>query len=190
MLTLLAAGLPTLGHAQSVSYAAPIVITKGGTYTGNYQSLSSGTPCVRIATNDPVILDGCTFSGAGNLIEAGEGADLTVRNCTGQGLAPTVNNQAPGRFLDTYRAKNLTIEHNAFTQTSGIVVNRWSGSGQAGQTLTVRYNRVRNIDGRWLNGGSTRSSFLILNTVVRLAGVDVSYNEVINAPNESLVEDN
>ena len=182
--------MPTLGHAQAVSYKAPIVITKGGTYTGNYQSLSSGTPCVRIATNDPVILDGCTLSGAGNLIEAGEGADLTVRNCTGQGLAPTVNNQAPGRFLDTYRAKNLTVEHNAFTQTSGIVVNRWSGSGQAGQTLTVRYNRVRNIDGRWLNGGSTRSSFLILNTVVHLSGVDVSYNEVINAPNESLVEDN
>ncbi|MFD1871833.1 T9SS type A sorting domain-containing protein [Hymenobacter bucti] len=190
LLTLLAAGLPTLGQAQSVSYAAPIVITRGGTYTGNYQSLSSGTPCVRIATNEAVILEGCTFSGAGNLIEAGEGADLTVRNCTGQGLAPTVNNQAPGRFLDTYRAKNLTIEHNAFTQTSGIVVNRWSGSGQAGQTLTVRYNRVRNIDGRWLNGGSTRSSFLILNTVVHLTGVDISYNEVINAPNESLVEDN
>jgi hypothetical protein len=173
-----------------VSYAAPIVITKGGTYTGNYQSLSSGTPCVRIATSEPVILEGCTFSGAGNLIESGEGADLTVRNCTGLGLAPTVNNQAPGRFLDTYRSKKLTIEHNSFTQTSGIVVNRWSGSGQADQTLTVRYNRVRNIDGRWLNGGSTRSSFLILNTVTHLAGVDVSYNEVINAPNESLVEDN
>ncbi|RZK29940.1 MAG: hypothetical protein EOO63_07935, partial [Hymenobacter sp.] len=190
MMLLLTGGLPSLGHAQTVNYAAPIVITKGGTYTGNYQSLSSATPCVRIATNDPVILEGCIFSGAGNLIVAGEGADLTVRNCTGQGLAPTVNNQAPGRFLDTYRAKNLTVEHNAFTQTSGIVVNRWSSSGQAGQTLTVRYNKVRNIDGRWLNGGSTRSSFLILNTVARVSGVDVSYNEIINAPNESLVEDN
>jgi hypothetical protein len=190
LLTLVAAGLPALGQAQAVNYAPPIVITKGGTYTGNYQSLSSGMPCVRIATSDPVILEGCTFSGAGNLIEAGEGADLTVRNCTGQGLAPSVNNQAPGRFLDTYRAKNLTIEHNAFTQTSGIVVNRWSGSGQAGQTLTVRYNRVRNIDGRWLNGGSTRSSFLILNTVAHVSGVDISYNEVINTANESLVEDN
>jgi hypothetical protein len=190
LLTLLAGGLPTLGHAQTVKYTAPIVITKGGTYTGNYQSLSSGMPCVRIATNEPVILEGCALSGAGNLIQAGEGADLTVRNCTGQGLAPTVRNQAPGRFLDTYRAKKLTVENNAFTQTSGIVVNRWSGSGQGGQTLTVRYNRVRNIDGRWINGGSTRSSFLILNTVTRLSGVDISYNEVINAPNESLVEDN
>ena len=148
LLSLLLGGLPALAQAQAVTYAAPIVITKGGTYTGNYQSLSSSVPCVRIATNDPVILEGCSFSGAGNLIQSGEGADLTVRNCTGQGLAPTVNNQAPGRFLDSYRSKNLTIEHNTFTQTSGIVVNRWSGSGQAGQTLTVRYNRVSNIDGR------------------------------------------
>jgi predicted Rdx family selenoprotein len=190
LLMLLTGGLPTLSQAQTVSYAAPIVITKGGTYTGNYQSLSSGTPCVRIATSDPVILDGCTFSGSGNLVEAGEGANLTVRNCTGKGLKPTVGNQAPGRFLDTYKAKSLTVEHNAFTQTSGIVVNRWSGSGQADQTLTVRYNRVRNIDGRWINGGSTRSSFLILNTVAHVANVDVSYNEVINTANESLVEDN
>jgi hypothetical protein len=135
-------------------------------------------------------LEGCTFSGAGDLIRAGEGANLTVRNCTGQGLTPTVDGQARGRFLDTYRAKSLTIEHNSFTQTSGIVVNRWSGSGQSGQTLTVRYNRVRNIDGRWRNGGSTRSSFLILNTVTRVPGIDISYNEVINTANESLVEDN
>ena len=128
------------GQAQTVSYSAPIVITQGGTYTGNYQSLSSGTPCVRVTTNDPVILTGCTFSGAGNLVEATEGVNLTIRNCTGQGLTPSVNNQAPGHFLAVYKAKNLVIEHNAFTQTSGIVVDRWSSASQAGQSLTVRYN--------------------------------------------------
>ncbi|WP_157887198.1 Ig-like domain-containing protein [Hymenobacter sp. PAMC 26628] len=141
-------------------------------------------------TNEPVVLDGCSLAGAGNLIQAGEGANLTVRNCRGQGLAPSVDNQAPGRFIDSYRAQRLVVEHNELVQTSGIVVNRWSGTGGGGQTLTVRYNRVRNIDGRWRNGGSARSSFLILNTVQHLAGVDVAYNEVINAPNQSLVEDN
>jgi hypothetical protein len=180
---------PTLAQAQTVSYGAPIVITQGGTYTGNYQSLASGVPCVRINTNAPVVLEGCNLSGAGNLIEAGEGASFTVRNCTGVGLTPSVNGQAPGRFIDAYKAKNLVIEHNSFTQTSGIVVNRWS-PGQSGQTLTVRYNRVRNIDGRWRNGGSTLSSFLQLNTVTQLAGVDIAYNEVINTANQSLVEDN
>jgi hypothetical protein len=182
--------LPTLVEAQSITYSGPITITQGGTYTGNYQSLVSGVPCVRVNTTAPVVLSGCFLSGAGNLIETAEGADLTVRNCTGYGLTPTINDQAPGRFLDTYRARNLVVEHNIFSSTSGIVVNRWSGTGGTGQTLTVRYNQARNIDGRWRNGGSTRSSFLLLNTVQQLAGVEIAYNEVINTPDQSLVEDN
>jgi hypothetical protein len=187
---LLAWVLPALALAQAITYSAPLVITKGGTYTGNYQSLASGVPCVRINTTAPVILSGCFLAGAGNLIEAGSGANLTVRNCTGQGLTPSVNNQAPGRFIDVYQAQNLVIEHNIFTSTSGIVINRWSGSGGSGQTLTVRYNQARNIDGRWRNGGSTLSSCLLLNTVQQVAGIEIAYNEIINTPDQSLVEDN
>ncbi|HEX8506768.1 MAG TPA: hypothetical protein VF630_15495, partial [Hymenobacter sp.] len=176
---------------SSPASGSTIVITQGGTYRGSYQSSSSSVPCVRVATSQPVVLEGCTLAGAGNLIEAAEGANLTVRNCRGQAQTPSVDNQAPGRFLDAYRAQNLVIEHNDFTGTSGIVVNRWSGTGAPGQTLTVRYNRVRDIDGRWRNaGGSTRSSFLILNTVQRVPGMEVAYNEVVNTPNQSLVEDN
>ncbi|RZK24659.1 MAG: hypothetical protein EOO56_00525 [Hymenobacter sp.] len=170
---------------------ATLVITKGGTYAGTYRSLASGTACVRVATTEPVVLDGCLFSGPGNLVEAGEGANLTVRNCRGLGLTPTVDKQAPGRFLDVYRPSHLVVEHNEFTQTSGIVVNRWHNAGPAGPTLLVRYNRARNLDGRWRGGaGSTHCSFLILNTVQHLAGVDIAYNEVLNEPDKSLVEDN
>lgn len=139
---------------------AVLIITHGGTYKGNYRSTSSGTACIRIATTEPVVLDGCNLTGPGNLIEAGEGANLVVRNCRGQGLVPTVEKQAPGRFLDVYRPHRLVIEHNIFTQTSGMVINRWSTPDQPGRTLTVRYNQARNIDGRWRNNsGSTRSSF-------------------------------
>jgi hypothetical protein len=170
---------------------AVLVITKGGTYNGTYRSNSSTTACIRVATTEPVVLNNCLLTGPGNLIEAGEGADLTVRNCRGQGLTPTVDKQAPGRFLDVYRPRRLVVEHNLLTQTSGLVINRWSGSSASGQTLVVRYNRVRNIDGRWRgNNGSTRSSFLLLNTVRHLSGIEIAYNEVINTPNQSLVEDN
>jgi hypothetical protein len=170
---------------------AVLVITHGGEYTGWYGSSSSAVACVRVATAEPVVLRGCRLQGPGNLIEAGEGADLTVVGCVGQGLAPTVDGQAPGRFVDAYRARNLVLEHNRFAQTSGIVVNRWAGTNQPGQRLLVRYNQARNIDGRWRNaGGSTRSSFLLLNTVQHVAGVEVAYNEVVNAPDQSLVEDN
>lgn len=170
---------------------AALVITKGGTYTGTYRSEASGQACVRVATREPVVLEGCVLTGPGNLIEAGEGASLTVRNCRGQGLPPTVDQQAPGRFLDVYRPQRLVVEHNSLVQTSGIVVNRWGGTGAPGQTLLVRYNQARNVDGRWRNGsGSTHCSFLILNTVQHLAGVDIAYNEVVNTPDRSLVEDN
>ncbi|AWM34175.1 T9SS type A sorting domain-containing protein [Hymenobacter nivis] len=181
--------LPGATQAQAISYAGPLVITQGGTYTGNYQSLSSSVPCVLVNTTAPVVLLGCNLSGAGNLIQSGSGGNLVVRNCTGTGLAPTVDNQAPGHFVDAYQSQSLVIEHNFFSGTSGIVVNRWSGAG-LGPTLTVRYNRARNIDGRWRNGGGARASFLILNTVQHLPGVDVAYNEVLNTPDQSLVEDN
>ncbi len=186
-------GGPGLGACAShhATGDAVLVITKGGTYTGTYRSDASAVACVRVATAEPVVLDGCRLTGPGNLIEAGEGADLTVRNCRGQGLAPTVDKQAPGRFVDAYRPRCFVVEHNYFAQTSGIVVNRWGGSGAPGQTLTVRYNVVQNVDGRWRNaGGSTHCSFLLLNTVQHLAGADIAYNEIVNVPNQSLVEDN
>ncbi|HEX8428038.1 Ig-like domain-containing protein [Hymenobacter sp.] len=179
-------------QAPNVSYTGPITITQGGVYTGNYQSLDSNVPCIRIETTDPVILEGCVLSGAGDLVRvATEGADVTVRQCRGYGLQPSVNGQARGRFLDIPFARRLTIEHNYFEHTSGIVVYRWRGNGAPNQTLTVRYNQASNIDGRWRNNqGSTRSSFLLLNTVQQLANVDISYNQVINEANQSLVEDN
>ncbi len=186
--------LPAITHAQApnVSYSGPITITRGGVYTGNYQSLDSNVPCVRIETTDPVVLEGCVLSGAGDLVRVStEGADVTVRQCRGYGLEPSFNGQARGRFLDIPYARRLTIEHNYFEHTSGIVVYRWRGNGSPSETLTVRYNQASNIDGRWRNNqGSTRSSFLLLNTVQQLSNVDISYNQVVNEANQSLVEDN
>ncbi len=174
--------------SHHASGEAHLVITKGGTYSGRYQSAASGEACVRVATTEPVVLDGCTLTGPGNLIEAGEGANLTVRNCRGQGLPPTADRQAPGRFLDAYKPRRLVVEHNFLAQTSGMVVNRWSGTTGA---LTVRYNQARDVDGRWRdNAGSTHCSFLILNTVQHLPGIEIAYNEVLNVPGQSLVEDN
>ena len=130
---------------------------------------------------------GLRLAGAGHLIQSGTGANLTIRECTGVGLAPSVDGQPPGHFLDSYQSQSLVVEHNSFSGTSGIVVNRWAGKSG---TLTVRYNPVRNVDGRWRNNKEAgRSSFLQLNTVSNLAGVEIAFNEVINTPNQSLVED-
>ncbi|GGF01626.1 T9SS type A sorting domain-containing protein [Hymenobacter cavernae] len=177
-------------QAPELAYSGPITISRGGTYTGNYRSLDSGTPCIRIVTTEPVVLLNCTLAGAGDLIVTGGGADLTVRNCSGYGLTPSQDNRPRGRFVDAWQAKQLVLEHNYLEQTTGILANRWSGNGSAQQTITIRYNKGLNCDGRYRNGGKEHRSFIQLNTVQHLAGIEISYNEFRNLPNQSAVEDN
>ncbi|UPL50273.1 hypothetical protein [Hymenobacter sublimis] len=170
---------------------AVLVITRGGTYSGRYESNSSERACIRIATTEPVILENCVLRGPGRLIDATTGgARLTVRNCRGYGLPPTIDNQARGRFLEINSGVSLRVEHNYLEQTAGMLAYQWSGDGSAAQTLTVRYNSARNIDGRYRNGGGAHVSFLQLNEVHGVGHIDISWNQVINEPNNSLVEDN
>ncbi|MBX0290430.1 hypothetical protein K3G63_08270 [Hymenobacter sp. HSC-4F20] len=187
-----AAGLLLL--VSQCSLAGPdatLVITRGGTYSGRYTSTASGQACLRIATTEPVVLDGCELRGPGRLIDAtAGGARLTVRNCRGYGLPATLDNQARGRFLEVNSGVSLLVEHNYLEQTSGVLVYQWSGDGSPAQTITVRFNQAKNIDGRYRNGGGAHVSFLQLNEVHGVGHIDIAWNQVINEPNNSLVEDN
>lgn len=170
---------------------AQLIIRHGGTYTGTFGSTDSSLPCVSIQTTEPVTLSGCVLAGAGNLIEATRGgAQLTVVNCQGYGLAQSLDNIRHGHFLEVNSARSVRLEHNYFEHTSGISIYQWSGDGTPAQTLTVRYNSARNLDGRYRNGGSTPVNFLGLNGLPNLANIEVAWNQVINEPNQSLVEDN
>lgn len=181
----------TLAPGPGPNAPAPFVIRRGGTYTGTYRSFDSNTPCVSVETQEPVVLRGCVFIGPGDLVRANaSGATLTVRDCRGYGQAPTVDQVRRGRFLEASSARSLTIEHNYFEQTTGINVYQWSGDGSAQQTLTVRYNQCRNVDGRLRGGGEEFANFLGLNGVCGLENAEVAWNEVINEPDQSLVADN
>lgn len=184
---LLAGGACSLNAAQT----SVLVIREGGTYSGQYTSSDPDQPCIRIATTEPVVLDGCTLRGPGRLIDAtAGGARLTVRNCRGVGLPPAADNQSRGRFLELNDGVSLLAENNYLEHTAGLLIYRWQGDGTPRQTITVRRNQARNLDGRFRNGGGAKVSFLQLNEVHGLAGIDISWNQVINEPNESLVEDN
>jgi hypothetical protein len=186
IVALLGAGLVALN-----TFDRPFTISKGGTYTGTYRSTDSARPCVRITTTEPVILLNCTFSGPGNLIEAKAGqASVTVLNCQGYGLVPTLDQEPRGWFLVAEGARQLRVESCAFEHSRGIYAFKWTGDGTPEQTITVRHNRVRNIDGRFRNGGGGIAQFLLVHDVHSLANVEVAWNEVINQPNQSLVEDN
>ena len=173
------------------SGGAELVIRQGGTYSGRYESLSSDRPCILIATTEPVVLDGCELRGPGRLIDAtAGGARLTVRNCRGFGRLPTVNNRARGRFLEIENGVSLRAEHNYLEHTAGMLVFRWQGSGSPEESIIIRYNQARNIDGRFRNGGGAKVSFVQLNEVHGLENVNIGWNEVVNLPDESMVEDN
>ncbi|MBH8559388.1 hypothetical protein [Hymenobacter negativus] len=190
LLALTGAGLAS-ACGRHPSGPAQLIVRKGGTYTGTFGSTDSSLPCVSIQTTEPVTLSGCVLAGAGNLIEATRsGAQLTIVNCQGYGLAQSLDNIRHGHFLEANSAKSVRVEHNYFEHTSGISIYQWSGDGTPAQTLTVRYNSARNIDGRYRNGGSTPVNFLGLNGLPNLAGIEVAWNQVINEPNQSLVEDN
>ncbi|UYZ60801.1 hypothetical protein [Hymenobacter latericus] len=171
--------------------AETLVIKRGGTYTGTFRSTSPDKPCVRIDTDEPVVLRQCRLEGPGLLIDARNGgARLTVQNCIGVALAPTNDDEAPGRFLEINDATSLAVTNCELRQTSGIVVYKWQGNGSAGQTLRILRNKVYNITGRYRNGGGRKAHFVLLNQVLRVPNVEIAWNQVINEPDQSMVEDN
>ncbi|RPD44973.1 hypothetical protein DNI29_19970 [Hymenobacter sediminis] len=184
--------LPFAARAQApnVTYSAPIVITKGGTYTGNFRSSDSNVACIKVETTEPVIIQNAVLVGPGRLIDARPVyANLTVRGCKGYGLTPTQDNIPHGHFLEANSARALTIEDNYFEHTRGITVYQWGGNGSADQTLKVLRNYAKNIDGRFRNGGGQWVNFLGLNGAYGVPGIEIAWNQVINEANNSLVED-
>jgi hypothetical protein len=184
-----------------VDWSGPLVITKGGTYSGNWQSTDAKTPAVMIATQEPVIIQDSHLSSSGDLIQAaGKGADITVRNSLGVALNPLVKGQPNGVFLDVASPRRLDVENNYMENVrDGVSVSGYSGDQSANQTLVIRNNRVRNLNGLLSDGaggylpegGSIRalSRFVELNNVQSVPGIDVGWNEIVDYPAQSLVTD-
>ena len=186
--------VPAIAQAQNVpnvSYQGPITITQGGTYTGNYRSTDSNTPVVTIATSSPVTLQNCVLVGPGDLIQAnGTPGDITVLNSQAYGTTPTQDNRYRGRFIAATNARNIRAENNYLEHTTGFTIYQFSGDGSANQTVRILRNKVLDIDGRNRNGGRDLANFIGLNTVRAFANIEIAWNQVINEPNLSSVEDN
>ena len=174
----------------------PLTITTGGTYSGNWLSTDANVATITVNTTQPVIIENSTVKGKNHLIRVpfGVAANLTVRNVHGIGLNPNVVNKVPGRFVHADTFNNLVIEHNEFEDTAGIYAHNFQGSG----SLKIRYNKASNIIGAYSNGaggwktGSSDNNFVQfaqLNDVHDIVGADISWNQVINEPGNSRVED-
>ena len=203
-LTLLAASLLLTATAQSatpaVTYQGPLVITKGGTYKGNWQSLDPKVAAVEITTSQPVVIEFSNIRSRGPLIRSRyKQADVTVRNTRGEALNPGLPEGAkahPGYFLHLEEFKNALVENNELVGTAGMYFRKFLGSSSKGQTVKVLRNRALNIDGRYSNGpdsfsqtGFYRVQFLQLNDVRRLVDAEIAWNQIVNQPGQSRVEE-
>ncbi len=196
------ASAPAVSSIGEVNWSGPIVITEAGTYSGNWQSTDSKTPAVTVATAAPVVIENSHISSVAGLIKTTvAGADLTVRNSVGLAANPGVKGQANGIFLEASSPARLDVENNYVENAGGgVLVHGYSGNRDGQQTIVIRANRARNLNGLLSDGkggylpgvGSNHSisSFIELDKVQAVPGIDVGWNEVINYPGRSLVADN
>jgi hypothetical protein len=196
------ASVPVVSSIGQVNWSSPIVITEAGTYSGNWQSTDSKTPAVTVATTAPVVIENAHISSVADLIKASvAGADLTIRNSVGVAANPGVKGQANGVLLEASSPARLDVENNYVENAGGgVLVHGYSGNRDGQQTIVIRANRARNLNGLLSDGeggylpgvGNNRivSRFIELENVQAVPGIDVGWNEVINYPGRSLVADN
>jgi hypothetical protein len=187
------------------NWQAPINITQGGTYTGNFQTTNSYVPCVNIATTQPVILLNCNFKGPGWAVsDSNDGSNITILNSRHFGEY----GQRQPRFIDGIgNLKNLVVENCDLYDSCGIkLAEGYSGDYTPNNTIKIRYNRAFNISG-WHGGSDPKvGNFVQTDKLYHLTktygtrngkplheGVpyaEISWNEVINRPGLSHAEDN
>jgi hypothetical protein len=182
------AGVPPPSRADTLS------ITRGGTYTGDYESIA-------VLTSEPVTIESATLRGSGHLITSPyQRADITIRNCRGFGVNPNFAGKATGRFAHLEGARNVVIENCLLEGTAGIYVLDFRLTpGQSPNTIKVLRNRARNIDGRRSDGNGGYQSggqeaaelrqYVQLDKCRNVPGVEIAWNEVVNEPGRSRVED-
>jgi hypothetical protein len=197
--------------ANSPADPSTLIITHGGTYRGSWESHDRGTPAITIKTTEPVTIEDSTVRGPGVLIaSAVDHSQITVRRTRGYGENPGVRGKCPGRFIDIENCASATIENNYLEHTAGIYFNRYAGDFGDGHTITILRNIAKDIDGRysdghggWLDfntrtplaGGPSENGyyevqFAQLDHVQHLPGIEIAWNQVINDPGDSRVEDN
>ena len=180
-------------------WSGPIVITQGGTYTGNWESQTATVPAVEIRTTAPVVIEGANLRSRSDLIYSdGFAIHLTVRESRGAALNPKAKDVLIGRFLMVTKFASVAVSNCYLEGTGGIQVAHWAGSAAKGETVRILQNRARNIAGRrgdgsggltFVDDGEYRQFFQLVESD-GLPDAEVGWNEVVNEVGASRVEDN
>lgn len=180
------------------TWSAPITITAPGTYKGNWRSLDPAIAAVTIAKGvTGVIIEGSRIASATDGIRATAGGnEVEVRGSRGWGLHPMKKDSAHGTFLAAYQPVSVIVEHSyAETWLFDVYVN--GASTTTAKVVRVRYNRMRNLQGRTTNADgtyqplrySTAAHAVQLNHVFGCPGTEIAWNEMSQEPSIGVGED-
>jgi hypothetical protein len=177
------------------TFSSPIVIGKGGTYTGNWRSTTESVPAVTITTTDPVTIVNSRLAGPGDLLTQMWNGRVTIQNDCFVGTNPNIRGTAKGSPIRIQNPTDLVVEHSDFVSTggNGISVTEYWGDFTAADTIKVRYNRFFDVDGRYSDGAggylANENGFpshaVILSLVKGVPGIEIAWNQVINTPGSS-----
>jgi Ricin-type beta-trefoil lectin domain-like/Bacterial Ig-like domain (group 2) len=185
----------------NIQWSGPLIITQGGTYSGNWQSTDPNTPAVTVATTAPVVIQNSYVTGPNDLIaDPYYGNNLTVKNVIGVGVNPNVLGQSNGIFVDAQNPILLDVENCYFESVAfGVWVRGYAGNRNGTETITILNNRGRNILGLESNGnngylpGETNwvwAHAIQLSNMPSVPSITVAWNEIVNYPYQSLVNEN
>lgn len=171
-----------------------IKITQGGIYSGIWQSNDTNTPAVSIETADPVTITDSTVSGKGGalILSLVNGGNLTVTNTTGTGEDPMVYGLARPKFVEVSYSSVLTVKNCTMSGVSlGIYV-----AGSTLSSLSIVDNKAFDLDDRVSDGQGgavpdqrVLGHFVILNQDSAPQGGEIAWNQLINSPANSSIED-
>jgi hypothetical protein len=194
--------------ASGMAFTGPITITRGGTYTGNWESVDQATPVVQIFTTERVTITQSHLRGPGDLLITSPGADVTVRESCFVGTYPIAAGTGKGNAMHFWRPANVIVEHNDLENVGGYVlgsvtggaviwVQEYSGNRTLDNTVKIRFNRFRNLDGRISDGmggyltthTSQWSTGIHPSNVSGVPSMEIAWNQIINEPYRSGIGD-
>jgi hypothetical protein len=120
-------------------------------------------------------------------------ANIQLIRVHAKGELPSRPGEAVGRFLTVQNPDSLEVADCELNHTAGIYVLGFGKALPDAPSIWIHDNRVRDIDGR-VAGAEVKKraaivQFVQLDKVRHVAGIDISWNQVINTPGNSAVED-
>lgn len=179
----------------STTVPHPLIITKGGTYSGTWSSNDPSVPAISIATDEPVTLRNSVVSGRGDLIDIngqGTGANVIIEYVTGTALDPGSAGRQRGSFVSAQGVSSLKVKHCSMLGVSfGVkvqssVVSKLAISKNLGSELE---DRASDGAGGFATARPNLGHFIFLYEVSAPNGADIGWNQMINTIGASSTED-